>query len=299
MKKQRRLSIWLFFGAVYVLSAILCLPVLLSGKGMSTLPNTILVALMTFVPSGMGILFTTLTRDPERRRDFWRRVLHWPRQQTKLALAGILILPFNVVTAYLLASFLNGQPISLDYALRLFSDWKALLVFLFVELTFGAFSEELGWRGYALDELQSRWSALKSSLVLGVIWALWHTPAFLIPGLSQYETGGLFSYNYFFFVISVTLGSVIHTWVYNNTRRSILVAGLLMHFTQNVAMIFLGGIFDDFKMPPAYWLVLPVLTGITVVVLIAIYGARTLTRPSDRMDNPDLAGRGSPDPARV
>src|SRR5512136_3125434 len=103
MKKQRKLSIWLFFGAVYVLSAILCLPVLLSGKGMSTLPNTILVALMTFVPSGMGVLFTYLTRDPEGRQDFWRRVLHWPRQGTKLALAGILILPFNVVTAYLLA----------------------------------------------------------------------------------------------------------------------------------------------------------------------------------------------------
>jgi len=283
MKKQRKLDIWLYFGAVYVLSAILCLPVLLSGRGMSTLPNTILVALMTFVPSGMGILFTYLTRGPEGHRDFWQRVFHWPRQQTKPALAGILILPFNVVTAYLLASFLNEQPISLEYALRLFSDWKALLGFLFVEVTFGALSEELGWRGFALDELQSRWSALKSSLVLGVIWAFWHTPAFLIPGLSQYETGGLFSWNYFFFVISVTLGSVIHTWAYNNTRRSILVAGLLMHFTQNVAMIFLGGIFDDFKMPPSYWLVLPVTTLIIVMLLVGIYGGRTLTRRPGRL----------------
>jgi membrane protease YdiL (CAAX protease family) len=135
----------------------------------------------------------------------------------------------------------------------------------------------LGWRGYALDELQSRWSALRSSLVLGLIWALWHTPAFLIPGLSQYEMGGIFSWPYISFILSVAMGSVLITWVYNNTGRSILVAGFLMHFSQNATLIMLGGIFDAFTMPPAYWVVMLVETAIAAGMVVFFYGSRTLT----------------------
>ena len=89
MKNPCSLNVWLFFGLVYALTAILYLPVLLSGKGMSTPSNTVLVVLITFVPSGMGILFTYLTRGSEGRRDFWQRVIRWPRSRTKLALVGI------------------------------------------------------------------------------------------------------------------------------------------------------------------------------------------------------------------
>jgi membrane protease YdiL (CAAX protease family) len=226
----------------------------------------------------MGVLFVRLTRGPEERRDFWRRVFRWPRAKTKAALAGMLLLPLNVIVSFGLASFLSEEPATFSYAARVLTDWKTLLTFLFVELTFGAFSEELGWRGYALDELQSRWSALTSSLVLGLVWAFWHTPAFLIPGTSQYAAGGLFSWTYVYFLVAVCLGSIIHTWAYNNTGRSILVAGILMHFTQNAAMIFLSGIFDEFTVPPAYWPVLLAVTAVVSITLVLIYGPRTLAR---------------------
>jgi membrane protease YdiL (CAAX protease family) len=187
-----------------------------------------------------------------------------------------LVLPVNVFVSFWLASNLSGEPVSLSYAARVLMDWKTLLVFLFVELTFGALSEELGWRGYALDELQSRWNALTSSLVLGFLWAFWHTPAFLVPGTSQYAMGGLFSWTYICFLVSVTLGGIIHTWAYNNTGHSILVAGVLMHFAQNAAMIFLGGIFDEFTLPPAYWSIQLAVTAVVAGTLVLVYGPRTL-----------------------
>ena len=278
MKKPRSLYVWLFFASVYLVSFLLYVPILVSGQGLSTPLNKVLMAMVTFAPSVLGVLFVYLTKGPEERRDFWRRAYRWPRGRTKMALLGILILPFITITSFLITSSTDGRGLSLTYATRLFTDWKALLVYLFVELTFGALSEELGWRGYALDELQSRWSALRSSLVLGFIWAFWHTPAFLIPGLSQYEMGGVFSWPYISFILSVAMGSVLITWVYNNTGRSILVAGFLMHFSQNATFILLGGIFETFTVPPAYWTVALIETAIAVALVVIFYGSKTLTR---------------------
>ena len=283
MKKSRFLNVWLFFVFVYLLSALLCVPVLLSGSGLTTPINKVLTVLFTFVPSVLGVVFTYMSKGPEERRDFWRRAFCWPRGQTKIALAGLLILPFIAITSFLVSSFISGSPVSLGYAVEVLTNWKTLLVFLFVELTFGVFSEELGWRGYALDELQSRWSALTSSLVLGFIWAFWHTPAFLIPGMSQYEWGGIYSWTYVSFLLSVTLSNVLITWVYNNTGRSILVAGFLMHFAQNATLIFLAGIFERFTMPPFYWTVVLVVSAFATGLIVLIYGPKRLThQPGDR-----------------
>lgn len=281
MKKSRFLNVWLFFASVYLVSFLLYVPILISGQGISTPLNKILMAAVTFIPSIMGVLFVHLTKSPEEIRDFWRRAFRWPHGRTKMAILGILILPFITITSFLISSSVEGTGFSLTYATRLLMDWKALLVYLFVELTFGALSEELGWRGYALDELQSRWSALRSSLVLGFIWAFWHTPAFLTPGLTQYEMGGIVSSTFVFFILSVALGSVIITWVYNNTGRSILVAGFLMHFAQNATLILLGGIFDSFTMPSAYWAVMLVETAIVAALVVIFYGSKTLTRCVD------------------
>jgi len=253
MKASSKLNVWTFFAAVYLVSAAFYVPILLSNQGINTPLNKALMALTTFVPSAMGVLFVRLTRTPAERKDFWRRVTRWPGGQTKMAVVGMVSLPLITITSFLAASLIDGIPIQLSYALKMLTDWKTLLVFLVTELTFGAISEELGWRGYALDELQSRWNALTSSLILGLVWAFWHTPAFLIPGLSQYEMGGIFSWTYVFFIASVAIGAILHTWIYNQTGRNILVAGILMHFTQNATMIFLAGIFDGYSMPPAFW----------------------------------------------
>lgn len=82
--------------------------------------------------------------------------------------------------------------------------------------------EEIGWRGYALPRLQSRMAALSSSLIIGVIWALWHVPSFfLLPGADQAALPFLW------YIPSVLAIAVVFTWLYNNTRGSLLLATLL------------------------------------------------------------------------
>jgi membrane protease YdiL (CAAX protease family) len=188
-------------------------------------------------------------------------------------------MPILTVISYFVALKLANQRFTLEYGLEMLSQLPLLAQFLLVEFFLGAVSEELGWRGYAIDEIQKSSTALKSALIIGVIWAFWHTPSFLIPGLSQYENGGLMSWNYIGMMVGVTAGSVLHSWAYNNTGRSIAVAGVLMHFTQNATLIFLGGIFDYHTTPTLFWPVLAVLTIITACIIVGLFGGETLAEP--------------------
>ena len=278
MKKQKNVSIWLFFVILYLLSGLFYTPVLLSGKGIYTTLNKFLMVCTAFIPSILGVVFVRITWRKPARRDFWRRVLQWPKASPGVICLSLLLLPLLNFIAYVSAHILSGEPITLDYGRKILSQIPMLAQFLLVEFFLGAVSEELGWRGYALDMLQSRYSALTSSLLIGAIWAFWHTPAFYIPGLSQFEFGGVFSLNYLGMMVGVVSGSILHTWSYNNSGRSIALSGVLMHFTQNASLIFLGGIFDQYAIPILFWPVVAILNTITAGIVVWRTGAQTLTR---------------------
>jgi len=81
--------------------------------------------------------------------------------------------------------------------------------------------EELSWRGYALPRLLARRSALAASLILGLLWGVWHLPTFLVPGAPQY---GL---PLPAFVLLTMAYSVLFTWIYIHTKGSVLIATVL------------------------------------------------------------------------
>lgn len=53
----------------------------------------------------------------------------------------------------------------------------------------GPVAEEFGWRGYVQPRLRRRWSRVGTATILGVAWAVWHVPLFLLPGTGHHETG--------------------------------------------------------------------------------------------------------------
>ena len=114
-------------------------------------------------------------------------------------------------------------------------DWSGLkplanLVPLFVILmVLAGMGEEFGWRGFALPRVQARHTALMSSLIVGVIWAVWHIPLFMTQGTIQSrwraEVGMIPAVlGYSVFVIA---WSIQYTWVFNNTRGSVLLAAVM------------------------------------------------------------------------
>jgi len=87
-------------------------------------------------------------------------------------------------------------------------------------IVLGPLSEEIGWRGYALDRLQTRWNALVSSLMVGLVWGLWHGPLFYMVGTSQHELAMPF----IGFIGGLVAVSVLFTWLHNSTHGSIWTA---------------------------------------------------------------------------
>ncbi len=107
---------------------------------------------------------------------------------------------------------------------------KSVLSAFALSIVFGGL-EELGWRGYLLPRLLTWLSPLKATLLISVIWAVWHIPLFFLPGAAQYQNNFLV-----FFMGTVTL-SAIMTFLWIKTRSTLLA--ILTHTTFN-AMAVLG-----------------------------------------------------------
>jgi uncharacterized protein len=103
-----------------------------------------------------------------------------------------------------------------------FSAWYLVLPALVQSLLLGPMGEEFGWRGLALPLLQRRFAPFWASLILGVVWAVWHAPAFAMSGTPQ----SAWSFGPFFVgLIAIT---VIMTPLFNASRGSLAIA-ILYH----------------------------------------------------------------------
>jgi membrane protease YdiL (CAAX protease family) len=271
-------SPWAYFALVYIFSWVFTIPAALSGASLRESPTLMVIyGLGGLGPAVSAILLTYLTQGREGRRDYWQRIVGFRR--IPLRWYGVIFLTVPAITALaaLVDRLLGGQGLRLEAAARFLEQPLQVLPFALFILLFGPLPEELGWRGYVLDRLQARrcpafieeWSALASSLILGAAWALWHLPQFFIKGTYQHGLG-VVSLSFWIFMLALVVGSILYTWIYNNTGRSTLSA-ILFHFMQN----FTGELFELSVRAELYSFLLMIVAAMLVVV---VWGPRTLTR---------------------
>lgn len=142
------------------------------------------------------------------------------------------------------------------------------VLFLQVFLVGGG-NEELGWRGFALPRLQSQYSALVASLVIGIGWFAWHLPLFLVGGSSQAGVPVLY------YGLAVLALSVVFTWLYNETGGSVLLTMALHASVNTGGILYLagGGAALQMELPNALYAVVFILSALTFV---SVYGADRL-----------------------
>jgi len=209
---------WKFFILSFVFTWICWSPGWLATLGLFELPVPFLVFFFigTWGPFAAASWLTYREEGKEGLRSFWRRGIDFsfPKVWLLVILFVALLVSAVPLGAHLLLGGAKPEPGLLANPIMI------LPVFLTYFFTGGG-NEEWGWRGYALDRLQSRWSPLKASLVLGVIWGFWHLPLFFIEYTGQYHLSLLL------FMLFTPAMSILHSWVYNAAGRSLLAAWLL------------------------------------------------------------------------
>ena len=187
-----------------------------------------------------AIILVTIERGPAGVRELLGRILIW-RVGVQWWAFALLFPIVPAVAALYLFNVLGGPPVDWS-TLAPLTDVVPMIVILTVLAGLG---EEFGWRGFALPRLQARYSALVASLIVGLLWGIWHIPLFLTDGTSQSEwlrEGGwlLAVGGYTVFCMA---WSVQYTWVFNNTKGSVLLAAVV-HGAGNA---WFGGYIDVYR----------------------------------------------------
>ena len=200
----------------------------------SHLTQTILLNLGNFMPSLLAIILMISTRKKEKVLGMISRVFKL-RFSIFWYLFAICLMPAILGMAYLTTNFMIGLEFkSLLLPIILPNLWPLIpLVGYFIAVQ-GPLGEELGWRGYALPKLFQLFNPFKSSMILGIVWAIWHFPKFFLDGSIQFELADAYGVmmalaGYTLYTILLTL---MITLLFVKTNGSVWAA-MLFHAMSN------------------------------------------------------------------
>jgi membrane protease YdiL (CAAX protease family) len=213
-----------FFLLTIAISWVLWLPLAVEGLVDSLpIPPTALVVAGGFGPMLAAAVLTWATGDSLRA---WAsQALRWRvRPRWYLLAIGV---PIAATAIWAIALATTGVPIDPSVLSERLVGYVSAFVFVFF---LGGGQEELGWRGFALPRLQAEFGASIASVVIGVVWAIWHLPLIAVPGAGASGGGVVF----LAYAVGVVGLSFVFTWVYNGTGGSVLLA-MVLHAGVNTA----------------------------------------------------------------
>ena len=245
-----------FFVLVYALSV----PFWLMGAltKIELLPGLPVAAFAAFCPMSAALILVYRENKSAGVNILLKRSFDFKRVKAKRWYApALLIMPVASILSFGVLR-LTGTPVP-DPQIDVLRTLILCIVFFIFAL-----GEELGWSGYAIDPLQDRWGALKGSLLLGVVWAVWHYVALIQIGRSIEWIA--------WWSLYTVAQRVIIVWVYNNAGRSVFVAALFHMMTNISWQLFpVSGSYFDIRSTG-------LILGVIVVIIAIVWEPHTLTR---------------------
>ena len=207
---------------------------ILSGQSSKDFPAILFYIIGGCGPSLVALFFVWRNFNVEERREFWSRVFSPRRIQPIWWIVTLVAVPSAMLLGVWVNALLGGTIPQMDYFNLLKSQPAEIPIFIIMMMIGGPLAEELGWRGLLLDAFQKKWSVAVSTLVMFLLWWLWHLPLFFLPGTTQYAWG-LFGNMFWLFAMNVFLLTILMTLAHNANQRSVLAA-ILIHFSYNVTL---------------------------------------------------------------
>jgi membrane protease YdiL (CAAX protease family) len=226
---------------------------------------------MGYMPSLAALTVTSLTLGKVGLVTLLKRLIRWRVGWGwyAVAIGGYALLCLAVIPEYALLGGAPALPLLSAQAAKLSPLSLLGMVCLILIVSTLINGEELAWRGFALPRLQARYGSLKASLILGVVWAVFHLPLFWTVGASQ------FGQSFWGLLIGAVSLSVLLTWVYNHTQGSLLLACLIHASANTWTQVFP----IDHAAPLVGWL-LSANTALAALLVILAYGPRLVRKSS-------------------
>lgn len=205
-----------------VLVIVLSIPIWLVGGAKLPLPvNLPVSALTAFVPMIAAAILVFRRRGSKGMKELFQEARDYRNINHKVWYLPILFLaPFLYLISFVVIR-LTGRPLPDPIQIPIL--W--LPVFLLLYLISGA-GEELGWTAYATEPMLNRWGVWAAGFLLGIIWAVWHSIAFV-------QTGSAMEWVIWQSVKTVATRMII-VWIYYKTEKSVFAA-ILYHTADNVS----------------------------------------------------------------
>jgi membrane protease YdiL (CAAX protease family) len=266
---------------IYVLIAFLWswawwIPATLAFKGVLSLSVSwpMLLIIGGPGPTISAIALTSMLDGIEGMKNLLRKFLTW-RVNFAWYLFALITPSALLVCAMAIYTFRGGSLGRIDW-----DNWPMLLTAIVVALPYGPVSEELGWRGYMLPRLQRSYNPLLSSIILGAIWMLWHTPLFWLPGGAAISGAAITVFAVLWYLAYLIGWSILFTWMYNNTHGSVLLA-FLLHGSLNAGSVLT--LFPDLPFSTVrnllFLTLIPLAAGIVMITLL--FSSKPLSQHRD------------------
>lgn len=236
------------------------LPAVLGSRGVAPFDSPafqLLLLLPALAPALAALIVTQATYGKTAVGDLFKALVRWRVAPVWYALAVLipllLLLAARFLTTVLHLTDISSQPQG---------NLIGLAVSAFVLSLFSNPWEEVGWRGFALPHLQKRYRAALATLIVGVLWGLWHVPLFFWRG------NPMSSYPFLPWFIGTLAGAYLYTWIYNSTRGSLFLT-TIFHIVLNT----LGAV-----VPGVSIAALALLYCLAAIFLIGFLGSTDLSR---------------------
>jgi len=244
-----RKSSWIAFMVAWVVAAgIFVLHLVLRSKSNAPLP--VMVGFSALFALAPAFVISSVFSRVQGVRNYLASLVK-PKGDIKWYLVAIFLVPAVHLLGVIITLLLDQQVKWKGMTTLEVLPVAGMIIFAFIYQFFysNCLGEETGWRGFALPRLQTRYSPLIASLIIGILWTVWHFPVW------RYELG-LANYQYLLYLSGFTFSSsFILTWLYNRTGGSILAVGL-MHVSGNIG--------------PKFILFLPIWTPLMLILALIV-----------------------------
>lgn len=261
MKEKKIDAMWRFVVYAYLLFWVMVIG--LGGVASMLFHSPTIVmkgitVLCSWSPTILLLLMLKKLKPNTSIREFYKRVF---KERLKIYL--IIVIPIMIFSVFLISVIILSAIEKTSMLEQLKFVPSALIGTIIFTILQGPTGEESAWRGYLRPELEKRYNFIKGSFILGLVWAFWHAPLWLVS--CKYNGFQILIFIIANIVVMIALTTIMGIFM---KKCDNLFIAFWIHFCFNFSLSFFTG--DAY-----FFIIFSILYSITALTLLIIYSKQT------------------------